>query len=68
MNSFMYLRLSQVTRQTADAPEDLKFASFNAWVGLIICTLCVLLAFISPISSLLVVAGVWIWWSLPQAN
>ncbi|ULH17082.1 DUF1211 domain-containing protein (plasmid) [Deinococcus sp. KNUC1210] len=69
MNSFLYLRLSQVTRlaaQGADADPVIRFAALNAWGGMVVCLGCIGLAFVTPIGALLLVAAVWIWWSLPQ--
>lgn len=67
MNSFLYLQLSRATRRAAaGAEEEIQFASLNAWVGMVICTACIGLAFVSPVGALLPVAAVWVWWSLPR--
>jgi len=67
MNSLLYLRLSQATRFAAQgAEQEIRFAALNAWGGIVVCTGCIGLAFVTPIGALLLVAAVWVWWSLPR--
>ncbi len=39
---------------------------FNAWVGLVILLIAMATAFFSPVASLLMVAGMWLWWARPS--
>jgi len=69
INSLLYLRLSQATRVAAEgADQEIKFAALNAWGGMVACTVGIALAFVTPIGALLLVAAVWVWWSLPRKS
>ncbi|WP_175607393.1 TMEM175 family protein [Deinococcus marmoris] len=69
LTSLMYLRLYQVSqRHFTEASPNLRLASLGAGVGLALCGGAVILAFVTPIGALLLVACVWLWWSLPDAG
>ncbi|GGR33837.1 TMEM175 family protein [Deinococcus ruber] len=65
-SSLMYLCLYNVSNQGRTEPNRLRYARLNALGGVAICTACIGLAFVSKGLALLLIAAVWVWWSLPQ--
>jgi uncharacterized membrane protein len=69
LTSLIYLLLYRVSqRHFTEASSNLRLASMGAGFGLLICIGAVALAFVTPVGALLVVASVWLWWSLPDAG
>jgi uncharacterized membrane protein len=64
--SLAYLYLYTTSSQGVTEPNRLRYARLNALGGVVVCLVCVGLAFVSKVLALLLVSAVWVWWSLPQ--
>lgn len=61
-----FMLVSAVIRATVPDSVMLKFLVFNSLIGLVIALAAVVVAFFSPVVSLLMVAGLWLWWARPS--
>ena len=69
INCLTYLMLARVGR-TASPESDgiLRFASTNSLIGLALCGAAIVLAFFSPVWSLVLAALTWLSWAFPRPS
>lgn len=68
INGVAFLFLAQLTRSTSRSDDPLHFAALRTLIGLGICIAAIVVAFLSPVMSLILVAATWLWWSLPPRS